>query len=119
VFFIGLLSTPLPYLLLAGFYFFGFAMGMFQNSTEDQTLEPIASITIEHEVAPSMDNHSTFHYLGDTNKIQTQSKSLPSDECILPLFSDSGIIQILQKDTGIQKSLFSKSRFSRPPPSFC
>jgi len=45
VFFLGLLSTPLPYLLLAVFYFFGFATGMFNGEVD---IEPKIQVQVKN-----------------------------------------------------------------------
>ena len=79
MFFLGLLSTPMPYLLLAAFYFFGFAMGMFNNKTGDEAVEPVASVTIPAEVKETKTENAVYYFHinnNQQNQIQTELVSI-------------------------------------------
>jgi hypothetical protein len=119
VFFLGLLSTPLPYLLLAAFYFFGFAMGMFNNSTGDETSETIAAVTIPAENVKKAPEQSTFYYQIGAQKTQIQKDNFQSENNFTSFFPDTGPVRIYIPDIKIKDFHFSGFRFSRPPPSVC
>ena len=119
MFFLGLLSTPLPYLLLAAFYFFGFAMGMFNNSTGDETTETVAAVTIPAETIKKAPELSTYYFRIGQQENQIQ-KDIPLSENSLTSFSpDTGPTPIYIPDVKIRDFHFSGFRFSRPPPSAC
>ena len=119
MFFLGLLSTPLPYLLLAAFYFFGFAMGMFNNSTGDEEIETISSVTIPAEVKEKVLDHSTFYYQIRTDQTHIQADIHTSKEIPSILFPDTGIRRFHLTNTQVHEFLFSGFHFSRPPPAIC
>jgi hypothetical protein len=120
VFFLGLLSTPLPYLLLAAFYFFGFAMGMFNNSSGEESVETTVSVTIPAEVKQNTNDQPSFYYqtYQDNFQYQTASGNLTEDEesAISP---DTGINSFQFRNTQVHEFLHSGFQFSRPPPSAC
>ena len=120
MFFLGLLSTPMPYLLLAAFYFFGFAMGMFNNSTGDEPSTLVTSVTIPAEVNQKVVDHSAFYFQTYT-KVQNQNGTeiLKSEDTNSSYPPDTGIIVHHFKDQKDYQFLFSGFHFSRPPPSFC
>lgn len=120
MFFLGLLSTPLPYLLLAAFYFFGFAMGMFNNSTDEDMVESATSVTIPVEVKQKEDEHAVYDYF-QAYKITTQNHAvtiIPEDSASFfpPGTETVGYPMLNEK---IQDFCFSGFRFSRPPPFGC
>jgi hypothetical protein len=119
VFFLGLLSTPLPYLLLAAFYFFGFAMGMFNNSTGDEAIESTASMTIPAEVKQKTNDQTTFYYQTYIENLQSQTVNLnPEDQAYL-FPPDTGKTIFHFRNVNVHDYLFSGFQFSRPPPSVC
>ncbi len=119
MFFLGLLSTPLPYLLLAAFYFFGFAMGMFNNSTGEETVETISSVTIPVEVSQKTADQSVFYYQAYNDQVHHQTDQIQSDDQISVLFPDTGILNYELRNTDIPEFHFLGFHFSRPPPSGC
>lgn len=119
MFFLGLLSTPMPYLLLAAFYFFGFAMGMFNNSSGDEAVETISSVTIPAEVSPKTNNEFTFFYQVNTPVDQSQAENINIEFTPSKLFPDTGKINYFVKSTKVNEVHFPGFIFSRPPPSAC
>ena len=119
MFFLGLLSTPLPYLLLAAFYFFGFAMGMFNNSTGDEAVETVSSVTIPVEVKQKTTETSVHYYHVNNHKIQNQTDILRSEDKTTTFIPDTGTFTFQVRNIKVHEFLFSGFQFSRPPPSGC
>lgn len=119
MFFLGLLSTPLPYLLLAAFYFFGFAMGVFNNSNGDEVTVTIASVTIPAEVKQKTNDQTTFYYQAYRDNFQSQTDVLTAEDQISSFSPDTGTIIFHFKNIKVHEFLFSGFQFSRPPPSVC
>jgi hypothetical protein len=119
VFFLGLLSTPLPYLLLAAFYFFGFAMGMFNSNSDDEAVDTIAAVTIPVETKQKIAEYSTYYYLVNTDQIHIQADILRSKEDITPFFPDTGTTLFHRSNSKVHEFLYSGYQFSRPPPASC
>lgn len=119
MFFLGLLSTPLPYLLLAAFYFFGFAMGMFNNSTGEESTETVSSITIPAEVKQKTAEQSVYYFQNNFEEFQNQAQILKSEEQLTPLSPDTGKLIFHIRDVKVHEFLFLDFQFSRPPPSAC
>ena len=119
MFFLGLLSTPLPYLLLAAFYFFGFAMGMFNNGNEDKVVDRFAAITLTAEIKPKTVDHSSFYFRLDVEKDQTQCKFTKPEADTSATFFDICGITLPVGGIKIKPVFFSGFYFSRPPPNYC
>ena len=119
MFFLGLLSTPLPYLLLAAFYFFGFAMGVFNNSTGDESFETIATATIPVETKQKVSDNSTFYYQINADQNHIQADVLKSEDNTFPFFPDTGANVYDLSNVKVHEFLFSGFHFSRPPPVSC
>jgi len=117
VFFLGLLSTPLPYLLLAAFYFFGFAMGMFNNSTGDEAVETISALTIPVEAKQKTAEPSTFYFQVNTAQNHIQSDVFISDETSSAHSPDIRTTVFQLRNTEVPDFYYSGFSFSRPPPS--
>jgi hypothetical protein len=117
VFFIGLLSTPLPYLLLAAFYFFGFAMGMFNNSNGDEAVETISAVTIPVEIKQKPTEQPAFYFQVNQSNTQNQSEILISKDTSLSYFSDTGTTVFKINNLKVPDFKTSDFRFCRPPPS--
>ncbi|MFY9151154.1 MAG: hypothetical protein WAO52_04000 [Prolixibacteraceae bacterium] len=118
MFFLGLLSTPMPYLLLAAFYFFGFAMGMFNNSSGDEVAE-VSAVTIPAEVSPKINTDFTYFYQINPEINQAQAEDIKIEYTPLSLFPDTGQINYFVRSTKVNEFLFPGFIFSRPPPSAC
>jgi len=117
VFFLGLLSTPLPYLLLAAFYFFGFAMGMFNNSNGDEPIETVSAVTIPVEIKQKTIDQHTFYFEVNPIQLHQQSESTISKDSYLPYFPDTGTTIFISKNSKVPDNKSTSFRFSRPPPS--
>lgn len=116
MFFLGLLSTPLPYLLLAAFYFFGFAMGLFNNKTGDETTQTVVSVTISAEVKEEKTDQSFFYFKVNDNK-QDNFRTELIDICkTFQFFPDTGFVSIPRYFLRSYNFLYSNSLFCRPPP---
>jgi len=119
VFFLGLLSTPLPYLLMAAFYFFGFAMGMFNNSSGEESVETVSSVTIPVEIKQKTNDFSVFYYQVNTEKNQDQAHVFKSEDTISAFTPDTGTLLFEHRNIKVHEFLFSGFQFSRPPPIVC
>jgi len=119
VFFLGLLSTPLPYLLLAAFYFFGFAMGMFNNNTGDETSETIVAVSIPAEIKPATTPENTYYYQSSPENFNVQADQTNKNSASFNYFPDTGIKNFTDYTSEIIDSQFSAYIFSRPPPLSC
>jgi len=117
VFFLGLLSTPLPYLLLAAFYFFGFAMGMFNNSNGDEAVENVSAVTIPVEAKQKTVEQATFYFQVNTTQIQSKSDVLVTRNNSATYFPDFRTALFQVRDIEVPDFKTSGFRFSRPPPS--
>ena len=119
MFFLGLLSTPLPYLLLAAFYFFGFAMGMFNNQTSEDSIETVASVNIPAEIKQKTTDNTIYYYQEFNSQKKSQTfESINKD--IAPHYNvDTGPTFIPAKNSSINEFQVSVFLFSRPPPSVC
>jgi len=106
----------MPYLLLAAFYFFGFAMGIFNNSTGEEVLE-IASVTIPVEAKQKTADHSIYYYQVKSEKIQNQTDILTSEASSSAFPPETGIITLPIRNIKVHEFIFSGFQFSRPPPS--
>lgn len=116
MFLIGILSGPLPYILMAAFYIFGFMAGMFQKETAD--LDSHVQIQANNIQASSVSNaldkaDSNFHFyqFKAQKKVETNVKiNLP-----LPPCSKEKLIYYVH-DIKIPHTLISDFYFCRPPP---
>ena len=120
MFFFGLLSTPMPYLLLAAFYFFGFAMGMFNNKTGDETTEQVAAITIPAEIKDIKADHSIHYFQVNTDQQSTFSSEKINKSDTIGFSPDTGPKDYLSLYfLKTYDSNFFSVLFSRPPPTVC
>lgn len=117
MFLFGILSSPLPYLLMAVFYFFGFATGMFKGNADSETGEQILvkNIQVEPQTKTFETAESTFHYhdYSFQKKIvdYTAQSIWPSAVC------QKEKLNYFVHDVKVQRSSASESNFCRPPPS--
>ena len=120
MFFLGLLSTPLPYLLLAAFYFFGFAMGMFNNNTGDENTEAtISSVTIPAEIKQKNIENSVYYFQVTNSERKTQNNTLKISDLSVEFSLDTGPKVFFFFFYTFYEFQLSKFQFSRPPPSGC
>jgi hypothetical protein len=117
VFLFGILSSPLPYLLMAVFYFFGFATGMFKGNAEIETAEQIQvkNIQVEPQSKTFETAETTFHF----NDYTFQQKIV--DYAVQPVqtsaIGEKEKLIYFVHDIKIDLSTTSESYFCRPPPS--
>jgi hypothetical protein len=109
----------MPYLLLAAFYFFGFAMGMFNNSTGDETTESVSAVTIPVEVKQKTADHTAFYYQITTVQTQIQADNLCLSESSPTFPPDTGSAIFKNRNLNVQEFYVLGFRFSRPPPVNC
>lgn len=121
MFFLGLLSTPLPYLLLAAFYFFGFAMGMFNNKTGDEVIETTSSVTIPVEVNQKTTDCSVYYYQVTSPEKQVQTEVLANESSTSTFRPDTGPScgRVRNNTINIHEIHLSGFLFLRPPPAIC
>lgn len=121
MFFLGLLSTPLPYLLLAAFYFFGFAMGMFNNNTGDEVAETAVSHTISAEIKQKPAEHSAYYFQirPSSQHNQYRATTIMADEPKTAFIPDTGPIVFHTRNVKVYEIQLTGCLFSRPPPSGC
>jgi hypothetical protein len=115
VFLFGLLSTPLPYILIASIYLLGFASGIFSNQevAENKVQE---QQTIRHEqIVQPEENCILF-----CNEFNKQIKEIDFELLKHSFYNeyDTGQINFRIEQIEIQSFCYSCDRFSRPPP-FC
>jgi hypothetical protein len=120
MFFLGLLSTPLPYLLLAAFYFFGFAMGMFNNKTGDEVVEIVSSVTIPVAINQKTTDHRAYYFQVNNSEKQAPTEVLKPEATTTAFIPDTGPsgIKILD-NIKVHEIRISGFLFLRPPPAIC
>lgn len=119
MFFLGLLSTPMPYLLLAAFYFFGFAMGMFNNKTGEEITEPLASVTIPADIKENAPDHAVYYYqVSQQTPIQVLAE-YKSETQSIGFIPDTSPTSYLDYYLAKYEFKLSNSLFCRPPPTVC
>jgi hypothetical protein len=121
MFFLGLLSTPLPYLLLAAFYFFGFAMGLFNNKTGDEITGSVEVVAIAGVANEDISEKCVYFFQtgnSDSDKDYSQVKSIV-ERVINQFEPDPGIFVFSSYRTVLYNFKYSNSLFCRPPPVVC
>ena len=117
MFLFGILSSPLPYLLMAVFYFFGFATGMFKADAES---EPNAQVQVKNiQVEPQTARFEKSQYTYQFHKFNFQKKVAycavqPVQPILVPI--NEKIIYFIQ-ELKIPHSFISEYSFCRPPPT--
>jgi len=116
VFLFGILSSPLPYLLMAVFYFFGFATSMFKGEveTEPNTQVQVKNIQVEPQTASIEKSEYTYQF----HKYNSQEKGAfcvvqPVQPKLVPI--NEKLTYFIQ-ELKIPHSSISQSYFCRPPP---
>lgn len=119
MFFLGLLSTPLPYLLLVGIYFFGFALGMFTNKPDENSTQTVSSVTIPVEVKQKATDHAVYYYKVGSERVQSQTDLLKPDNKAFSFSPDTGTHITQFRNVNVHGFHFPAVQFSRPPPPGC
>lgn len=116
MFFFGLLSTPLPYLLLAGFYFIGFATGMFKGNidSDPNTQIQVKNIQVEPNAQSIEKSGSTFYY-HEYNFHKRIANSAISAIQPSPVGQNEKLIYFVH-ELKIPNTSTSAYNFCRPPP---
>lgn len=117
MFLFGILSSPLPYLLMAVFYFFGFATGMFKSNADSEPEKLVQVKNIQAE--PQVKTFEVAEFIFQFIDYRTQKKLDYS--AVLPVQPDA----VSQKekliyfvhDIKVHFSTTSENYFCRPPPS--
>lgn len=121
MFLIGILSSPLPYLMVAFVYLLGFSYGLFSNPDKDTLKEELSSNIINYEeLAPVADE--------DTDQIVYYVSINPNTAFQLEFAVASGDVQIHQwilkhlsppkTETSFYSCLFTSCLTNRPPPCY-
>lgn len=117
MFLFGILSSPLPYLLIAAFYFCGFAVGMFHKETSDEDKHAplqIKNIQVDNHliIQKKAENSFYFHqYKVEKKVVDCNIKALKT-----PPSSKEKLIYFVH-DIKIPHTSNSDFHFCRPPPS--
>lgn len=116
MFLFGILSSPLPYLLMAAFYFFGFATGMFHKEkvgSDEEIQTQVKNIQVEpQERLEKASNDFHFHQYNLHKKMVdgTLESIQPPPDC-----QKEKLIYFVH-DIKIPHSSLSDFYFCRPPP---
>lgn len=94
-------------------------MGMFNNSTGDETVDTVAAVTIPVETKQKAAEYPTFYYQLNTDQIHIQADVLKSEDNTFPFFPDTGTTIYVLANVKVHEFLFSDFQFSRPPPAAC
>ena len=117
MFLFGILSSPLPYLLMAVFYFFGFATGMFKGDADSEPDKQIQvkNIQVETQTKSFEIADCTFHFHDYNAHQKIDYCTVQSDQ--QPAFSQKEKLIYFVHDTKVHHSPLSESYFCRPPPT--
>ena len=116
MFFLGLLSTPMPYLLLAAFYFFGFAFGVFNNKTEE-VVDPIVSLTIPVEVKEKTPETAAYYFQFKGFEQNNFDQDVVKRNDNVLYVPDTGPNLQAHTSSSTYDFYFSNTLFCRPPPA--
>lgn len=94
-------------------------MGLFNNSSGEETTETLVSVTIPVEVKQKTTDQSVFYYQVSNYQIQNKTDILKSDDKISAFSPDTGTLRFKDVNFNVHEFLFSGFRFSRPPPTGC
>ena len=117
MFLFGILSSPLPYLLMAAFYFIGFATGMFSVNADSEPDAPIQvkNLQVEPKTQGFEKSKDTFHF----HEYKFQKKA---NNCSIlsvqpsPVGQNEKLIYIVH-ELKIPHSPTTEYHFCRPPPT--
>ena len=116
MFLFGILSSPLPYLLMAVFYFFGFATGMFKGEAE---IEPniqvqVKNIQFEPQISNFEKSENTYQF--HKNNFQEKVVFCAVQSTQPPPFPPNEKLIYFVHGLKIPHSSTSEYYFCRPPP---
>jgi len=106
----------MPYLLLAAFYFVGFAMGVFNNSNGEETVEAQAAVTIQVEDLTDQAPEIAYYFQLHTTQVFAEAAIL-APENAYKLWFEWSKKPIFARPSGVfSDSRYFQSHFNRPPP---
>lgn len=117
MFLFGILSSPLPYLLMAAFYFLGFATGMFQKEKagSDENLQvQVKNIHVEPQAINAENADEDYHFYQDHQQKKLVDAMVNRFE-LPPRYQKEKQIYIVH-DIKIPSLSLSEFHFCRPPP---
>lgn len=117
MFLFGILSSPLPYLLMAVFYFFGFATGMFKGNADsgpEKQLQ-VKNMQVEPQAKTFETSENTFHYRDYS--FQKKITDYAVQPVLAPAVCQKEKLIYFVNDIKVHQSPTSESYFCRPPPA--
>jgi len=117
VFLFGILSSPLPYLLMAVFYFFGFATGMFKGNADNEPGEQIQVKNIQAEPQTKTSEITEFTFQFHDYKFQKTANNYTIPSIQPPAVCQKEKLIYFAYDINTHHSATSEYYFCRPPPS--
>lgn len=120
MFFLGLLSSPIPYLLLAGFYFLGFAVGMFKNDQAVPETTALAVVSIQADIQTEITEKNTIYVQIHRDTPKCLKSKLPNVRYSALHINHNHFIATpaQREDRRPGDPEFTDILFSRPPPAF-
>lgn len=117
MFLFGILSSPLPYLLMAVFYFFGFATGMFKGNADNEPEQKLQvnNIQAEPQTKTFEINNSTFQF--HDYKFQENTDNYAVISAKSPAVRQKEKLIYFVHDINTHHLFTSEYNFCRPPPS--
>lgn len=117
MFLFGILSSPLPYLLMAAFYFIGFATGMFRVNadSEPKTYIQVKNIQVEPKTQGIEKSVDAFHFQDYQSQKKADNFTISSVQPS-PVGQNEKLIYIVH-ELKIPHSSTSEYYFCRPPPT--
>ena len=117
MFLFGILSSPLPYLLMAVFYFFGFATGMFKGNADNEpnTQVQVKNIQFEPQTANVEKLEHTFHFQQYHFQEKVVNCAVQSIE--RPPIPPNEQLVYFVRDIKIHHFSTSEYYYCRPPPT--
>ncbi len=117
MFLFGILSSPLPYLLMAVFYFFGFATGMFKGNADNEPGEQIQVKNIQVEPQTKTSEIVEFSFQFHDYNFQKKTEKYTVTPAQPPAVCQKEKLIYFVYDINTQHSSTSEYYFCRPPPS--
>lgn len=119
MFFLGLLSSPIPYMLLAGFYFLGFVAGMFKSDPVAPDNAALPVVSIQADIQEKITEKNTIYLQIHKATPKLVKSRLPEIQISALHFNHCCFITIRGQE-GEQRHCdpeFTNILFSRPPPA--
>lgn len=117
MFLFGILSSPLPYLLMAVFYFFGFATGMFKGNADNEPEEQTQVKNIQLEAQTKTVEIAKFTFQFHDYKFQEKIVNFTTPSSQPSIFCQKEKLIYFVHDIRFYHSSTTDTHFCRPPPS--